>query len=49
MPRLPAVLLAELVTGLAIGALVKIVFSAVSMAGSIISSQIGLLQALTQI
>jgi flagellar biosynthesis protein FliR len=43
---LPAVLLAELITGLAIGALVKIVFSAVSMAGSIISSQIGLSSAL---
>ncbi|WP_163362369.1 flagellar biosynthetic protein FliR, partial [Escherichia coli] len=39
---LPAVLVAELMTGLAMGMIVKILFFAVSMAGSVISTQIGL-------
>ncbi|QIG79705.1 flagellar biosynthetic protein FliR [Stakelama tenebrarum] len=39
---LPAVLIAELLTGLAMGMIVKILFYAISMAGSIISMQIGL-------
>ncbi|MFZ5746614.1 MAG: flagellar biosynthetic protein FliR [Pseudomonadota bacterium] len=39
---LPAILIAELLTGLAIGSIVKILFYAISIAGSIISLQIGL-------
>lgn len=39
---LPAVLLAELMTGMAMGAIIKIFFSAVSIAGSMISLQMGL-------
>lgn len=42
----PGLLVAELVTGLAIGTLVKIMFSAVAMAGSLISTQIGLSSAI---
>jgi len=42
---LPAILVAELMTGLAMGMIVKILFFAVSMAGSIISTQIGLTSA----
>ncbi|MCD2324241.1 flagellar biosynthetic protein FliR [Sphingomonas sp. IC-56] len=38
---LPAVLVTELMTGLAMGMIVKILFYAISMAGSIISLQIG--------
>ncbi len=40
--NLPATILAELMTGLAMGAIVKIMFMAVSMAGSVISMQVGL-------
>ena len=43
---LPGVLIAELLTGLAIGMTVKIMFQAAAMAGSIISFQIGLSSAL---
>ncbi|KTF70608.1 flagellar biosynthetic protein FliR [Sphingomonas sp. HT-1] len=39
---LPAVLVTELITGLAMGMIVKILFFAISMAGSLISMQIGL-------
>ncbi len=39
---LPAVLVTELMTGLAMGMIVKILFYAISMAGSIVSMQIGL-------
>ncbi|MEP9359798.1 flagellar biosynthetic protein FliR [Sphingomonas sp. KR3-1] len=39
---LPAVLVTELMTGLAMGMIVKILFFAISMAGSVISTQIGL-------
>jgi len=39
---LPAVLIAELVTGLAMGMIVKILFYAISIAASIISTQVGL-------
>lgn len=38
---LPAVLVMELLTGLAMGMIVKILFYAISMAGSIVSMQIG--------
>jgi len=43
---LPGALIAELVVGLAIGAIVKIMFQAAAMAGSIISFQVGLSSAL---
>ncbi|WP_213981690.1 flagellar biosynthetic protein FliR [Sphingomonas sp. dw_22] len=39
---LPAVLIAELMTGLAMGMIVKILFFSISMAGSIVSTQVGL-------
>ncbi|NYT42101.1 flagellar biosynthetic protein FliR [Sphingomonas sp. R-74633] len=39
---LPMVLVTELMTGLAMGMIVKILFFAVSMAGSVISTQVGL-------
>ena len=39
---LPGILLAELMTGLAMGAIVKIMFHAISIAGSVISMQTGL-------
>lgn len=39
---LPAIILSELAVGLALGAIVKIMFQAVAMAGSIISLQVGL-------
>lgn len=39
---LPAVLIAELMTGLAMGMIVKILFFAISIAGSIVSTQVGL-------
>ncbi|PVX30296.1 flagellar biosynthetic protein FliR [Sphingomonas pokkalii] len=39
---LPAVLVTELITGLAMGMIVKILFFAISMAGSLMSMQIGL-------
>ena len=39
---LPAVLVVELMTGLAMGMIVKILFFSISMAGSIISLQVGL-------
>ena len=38
----PAMLIAELLTGLAMGMIVKILFYAISMAGSLLSMQIGL-------
>jgi flagellar biosynthetic protein FliR len=43
---LPGILIAELLTGLAIGMIIKIMFLAAAMAGSIISMQIGLSSAL---
>lgn len=43
---LPAVLIAELLTGLAMGMIVKMMFHAAAMAGSIVSLQIGLSSAL---
>ncbi|WP_037515928.1 flagellar biosynthetic protein FliR [Sphingomonas sp. PAMC 26621] len=43
---LPGILIAEILTGLAIGMIIKIMFLAAAMAGSIISMQIGLSSAL---
>lgn len=43
---LPVILIAELATGLAMGMIVKIMFYAVSMAGSLISLQVGLSSAM---
>lgn len=43
---LPAVLVTELMTGLAMGMIVKILFYAISIAGSIVSMQIGLSSAM---
>lgn len=43
---LPGILIAEILTGLAIGMIIKIMFLAAAMAGSIISLQIGLSSAL---
>lgn len=43
---LPGILIAELLTGLAIGTIVKIMFMAAAMAGSIISLQVGMSSAL---
>jgi flagellar biosynthetic protein FliR len=43
---LPGILIAELLTGLAIGMILKILFLAAAMAGSIISLQVGLSSAL---
>jgi len=43
---LPGILIAELLTGLAIGMIIKIMFLAAAMAGSIISLQVGLSSAL---
>ena len=43
---LPGILIAEMLTGLAIGMMVKIMFLAAAMAGSIISLQVGLSSAL---
>ncbi|MFM9977337.1 MAG: flagellar biosynthetic protein FliR [Sphingomonadaceae bacterium] len=43
---LPAVLIGEILTGLAMGTIIKIMFMAAAMAGSIISLQIGLSAAL---
>ncbi|HEY0043800.1 MAG TPA: flagellar biosynthetic protein FliR [Allosphingosinicella sp.] len=43
---LPAVIIAELMTGIAMGTIIKIMFSAASIAGSIISMQVGLSSAL---
>ncbi|WP_033921484.1 flagellar biosynthetic protein FliR [Sphingomonas sp. 37zxx] len=43
---LPGILIAEILTGLAIGMIVKIFFMAIAMAGSIISLQVGLSSAL---
>jgi len=45
-PALPGILIAEILTGLAIGMIIKIMFLAAAMAGSIISLQIGLSSAL---
>jgi flagellar biosynthetic protein FliR len=39
---LPAVLITELMTGLAMGMIVKLLFFAISMAGSMVSMQVGL-------
>jgi len=39
---LPAILVTELITGLAMGMIVKILFFSISMAGSLLSLQIGL-------
>lgn len=43
---LPGILIAEILTGLAIGMIIKIMFMAAAMAGSIISLQVGLSSAL---
>jgi flagellar biosynthesis protein FliR len=43
---LPGILIAEILTGLAIGMIIKIMFMAAAMAGSIISMQVGLSSAL---
>lgn len=43
---LPMVVIAEMLTGMAIGMIVRMLFSAAAMAGSIISMQIGLVSAL---
>jgi len=43
---LPVVIIAEMMTGLAIGALIKLLFLAMSIAGSMISTQIGLSSAI---
>lgn len=43
---LPAIIVAEMMVGLSIGLIVKIMFSAVSIAGSIVSMQVGLSSAL---
>ncbi len=42
---LPGIIIAELLVGLALGAIVKIMFAAAAMAGSIISLQVGLTSA----
>ncbi len=44
---LPGILIAEILTGIAIGMIIKMMFMAAAMAGSIISLQIGLSSALT--
>lgn len=46
LTRLPSVLIVELLIGLALGMIVRIMFQAAAMAGSIISFQIGLTSAL---
>lgn len=46
MAALPLVLIAELMTGLAMGALVKLMFAAISVASSIVSTQVGLSSAI---
>ncbi|QAY76623.1 flagellar biosynthetic protein FliR [Sphingosinicella sp. BN140058] len=43
---LPAIIIAEVMVGLAMGMIVKIMFSAVSIAGAIVSMQVGLSSAL---
>jgi flagellar biosynthetic protein FliR len=45
-PGLPGVLIAELLTGLAMGMIIRIFFMAAAMAGSMISLQVGLTSAL---
>lgn len=45
-PALPGILIAETLTGLAIGMIIKIMFLSAAMAGSIISLQVGLSSAL---
>lgn len=44
---LPGILIAEILTGIAIGMIIKMMFMAAAMAGSIISLQVGLSSALT--